>query len=134
MATDQHNLIFLGVALKYPIEIDAYGRPVLITGRSLIEQSLLDLLNTPVGTKVFHGEWGSRLGELVFEQNDDALQGTLAIFIKQAIGDWEKRITFQNVTFSIPSEEIVNCQISYIINATNQKDNFVYPFYRKIKY
>jgi len=134
MASEQHNLIFLGVALKYPIEIDQFGRPVLITGQSLLQQSITIILNTELGSKFFQEDWGSRIREVLFEANDPAMEGLLSAYTKEAIDKWEKRVTFTGVTFSYPSVDSVNLRISYRINATNQDGSFVYPFYKALKY
>ena len=129
-----HSLLYLGVAIKFPIEVDAYGRPVLVTGKTLLEQSMKTILSTALSSKFFQREWGARVQEAIFEPNDNVLEGLLTIFIKESLDKWEKRVIFTNVTFTTDSSASVNCWIAYKINGTNSEETFVYPFYKKIKH
>lgn len=80
------------------------------------------------------GDYGSRLEEVLFEQNDEVLQSMLRLFIYEAIRDWEKRVRFEDVEFERVSPDRVNCIISYKILKSNEIDSFVYPFYQQLIY
>ena len=98
-----------------------------------VEQSIIELLNTPVGSKFFLPEYGSRVSELLFEPNDDVLDSLLDAFIFQAVGKWETRVKMVS-TESVRLDEYVAVTITYRVMASNEINSFVYPFYSQIKY
>lgn len=123
---------YLGVAIKYPITIDS-GRPALIADFELINQSIRDILSTPVGTRLFLREYGSRIRECLFEPNDEVLEGLLEMCIFEAVRNWEGRTQFVKVTFET-SITVVLCTIYHKPLASNEIQSFIYPFYRKLIY
>ena len=122
---------YLGQAIKFPFEI-INGRAKIADSKQSIEDGITALLNTPYGSRFMVPEYGSRLHELLFEQNDEVLYQLLRLFIFESIKIWEKRVRFMDVTFS-QENEVVNCNISYKILATSEAFNFIYPFYKNIK-
>lgn len=121
---------FLGVALKNPPEI-AGGTAVLSKGRSAVEESIVYILDTPIGTVPFFREFGSRVHELLFEQNDDVLVSMLQLFITDAIESWEKRVKLANLSFEI-GEKSVNVIITYTVLNSNSTESFIFPFYKRL--
>lgn len=126
------SLDYLGTSWAYPLEV-ANGTVTNVSDKKLIEQSISDALNTPVGTKFFLGEYGSRLRKLLFEQNDEVLKDLLDLFIAETIKKWEKRIKLIGVSYTI-NGTAMECEITYRILNSNEVDSFIYPFYRNIKY
>lgn len=124
------NFEYLGTAIKYPITI-VNGKPALVTAEDNIKQSILQILSTPQGHRLMLPEYGSRLEEMMFEQNDDILKNMVRLFISDALSTWEKRIKFKNVSFE-QENDVILCNISYLILASNEIDSFVYPFYKKL--
>ena len=127
--------VFLGTAIKFPIEINQFGRAELAVGKDAVKQSIVAVLSTPINTRFFLPEYGSRLHEALFEPDDDVLVSLLRLFIFEAIRDWEKRVKFINVDFEfVPDEALLNVIPQYKILASNEIDSFVFPFYRKLKF
>lgn len=129
-----NSSLFLGTALANPIQLDTLTKPIIVTGERLIKEALQTLLLTQQGTRFMVPEYGSRLLELVYEQNDDVLENLARTFIYQAIEQFEKRIKFVDAVFFYPNEDVINIEIYYEILQSNQIDSFVFPFYREIKY
>lgn len=125
---------YLGTALEYPIQVNQYGRVATVSGKEVIPASILNILQTPIGSRFMLPEFGSDVQELIFEPNDQVLRGLLIYRVTNALALWEKRIQVENVTVVIVSRELVDCMITYRILASNEIDSFVYPFYRKIIY
>lgn len=123
---------YLGVGLKQPLSL-VNGKAALASGEDLIKQSIFVILGTPVGDRFMLPEFGSRVEELIFEQNDLVLQQMLKLFISDAIQTWEKRIKYLDTTFSF-EDTTVYCQIKYRILTSNEIDSYIYPFYRQLKY
>lgn len=123
---------YLGIAMKHPVIVQN-GSARLSYGKEAVEESLMTILNTPIGSKFFLPEWGSRLHELIFEPNDEVLTSMMRLFIADAIAEWEKRVKFVDVVFNI-SEAKVDATIFYKILSSNEIESYVHPFYRELKY
>ena len=61
---------------------------------------------------------GSKLWQCIEEPNSQALSFIIKEFLKQAIGAWEQRITFQNITVTRVDAKI-HIEVAYVINGTN---------------
>ena len=123
---------YLGKAIKHPIELVS-GRAELIGGYNIINQSIRDILSTPVGTRLMLPEYGSRLDEMAFEPNDSVLAGALRMLIAEALGAWEKRTRFVSVDVSVDGN-VANCMIYHQPLASNEIQSFVFPFYKSLTY
>lgn len=124
--------VYLGKGLAYPTTL-VNGSATLVREADLIKQSISIILKTPKGSRFMLPEFGSRLDELMFEQNDEVLRDLLRFFIYEALTQWETRIRFQSVAFS-QDREAVYCELKYTILKSNEIDSFIYPFYRQLKY
>lgn len=131
MATVE-DVKFLGIAVKHPVDV-ANGKIRLAEGINAVQQSIISILNTPIGSRFMLPEYGSRLHELMFEPNDEVLISMMRLFIRDAISEWEKRVTFDDAQFTI-SVESVEVLLSYKVLNSNEIESFIYPFYRKLKY
>lgn len=127
---------FLGQAVKYPFVIDpTLGRPQLVREKELLEQAMTVLLDTPIGANFVNPDWGSEVRTLIFEPNDVIVEELLFLFIAEALDTWEPRVRFVNCEFEDNDDQSVkNCIITYEINATNELETFVFPFYRELEY
>lgn len=121
---------YIGAAIFAPTTLSA-GKPVIATGLDVIEHSILDILNTPQGSRLFLPEYGSRLHELLFEPNDLVLKSLLRQFIREALTAWEQRIQFKDVKYKF-EESVIYCEILYSVLPTNEIKSFIYPYYSEI--
>lgn len=72
------------------------------TGRSLSEiehlkQSVVDILSTPIGSRVMRRDYGSRLFDLIDAPLNRATLIDLYAAVAEALAKWENRITVQQV-------------------------------------
>lgn len=125
---------FLGKSLIYPLVINDSGSWNIVDGLESIKQSIASILETPVGTRFFLRDYGSRIFEVQFEPNDQILQTLLDAFIPDALTKWEKRISVKTISYEEVSVSQINCTVTYEILESNEIDSFVYPFYREIIY
>lgn len=125
--------VYLGQGIKYPLELVG-GSIQLQRNYPLVIQSIIEILNTPKGTRFFNPDYGSRLKEMLFEPNDEVLQDLLKVFIYEAIRDWEKRAKYVSTSFTFNDTGAVMCEISVRILPSNRVESFIYPFYRELKY
>ncbi len=127
------SLQYLGTALKYPLQLDRGGNPLVIGGKEAVNQSIVDIIETQLGSKFFLAEYGGRLKALIFEQNDTVLFDLINLLVYEAMSTWETRVSFEKVICT-RVDAVVNCEIYYRVLASNEVDSFVYPFYTKLKY
>ncbi|CUU80151.1 baseplate assembly protein W [Campylobacter hyointestinalis subsp. hyointestinalis] len=62
-----------------------------------IENSIKDILQTPLGSRVMLPEYGSRLYELIDKKIDDEFRANLSWYVIEAVEKWEKRIKIDEV-------------------------------------
>ena len=75
--------------------------------------------------------FGSNLNDHVFGPNSLDTHGLIAHEIRDALEMWEPRIDLEEVLVE-PHPEITGCvlvDIHYIVKATNDQRNLVFPFY-----
>ena len=86
------------IGLSFPLRKDS-NNDFRLTKNSL-EQSrhnLRNLLLTQVGERVGQPEFGSRLRELCFEQQNDELPENIEKEVRRAVSEWLDYINIQNV-------------------------------------
>ena len=62
-----------------------------------IENSIKDILLTPLGSRVMLPEYGSRIYELIDRKVDDEFRADLACFVIEAVEKCEKRVKIDEV-------------------------------------
>lgn len=99
-----------------------------------INDSIHIILSTRIGERPFNPEFGSRLPELVFEQNDAILQRLLMFYTGEALRRWEPRIEVMSVTIVDDMNQDRNeigVYVEYRIRNSHIKGSYVYPFERE---
>jgi phage baseplate assembly protein W len=124
----------IGRGMSFPFRFSSTGRshqPVTTQGIDKINQAIHMILSTRPGERLFLPEYGSRLPELVFEQDDEVLHILLRIWTADALARWEKRITVKGVTTDDdPDHNTVSVSIDYVINKSHTRGSYVFPFER----
>ncbi|EAK0103483.1 baseplate assembly protein [Campylobacter coli] len=62
-----------------------------------IEESIKDILTTPLGSRVMRPEYGSLLYTLIDRKIDDDFRVKLTRYTAEAISKWEKRVKLKGV-------------------------------------
>ena len=123
----------IGRGWAFPPRVNARGMMALTNEKSEIEQAIIIILSTPIGTRVMRPTFGSHLHELTFAPNNIQTIARARRYVEEALGMWEPRIRVKSVQVVIdPEKEERNClliQIGYEINATHDSRSLVYPFY-----
>ena len=68
-----------------------------LSGQQHLEQSLHDLLTTPLGSRVMRPDYGSRLFELIDAPLNQTTLAELYAATAQAIARWEPRFKVTNI-------------------------------------
>jgi len=129
-------LAFLGRGIRFPFRFsERTGGTEESSDLDRIRESILQILETRPGERFMRPEFGSRVKDLVFEQNDAVLKGLLRFHITDAIRRWEKRVTVTNVSFDDSPETTdanrLLVRIAYRVIQTQVEGNMVFPFYRE---
>jgi phage baseplate assembly protein W len=124
------NKEWIGQGISMPNPFNANkGTVSSNTGVDRIRQSIYYILSTIPGERLLMPQFGSKLGSLIFDPNDDTFADLAKIYVEEALSKWEPRITVTNVeVLSKSDSNTVPISIKYRINSTNMNDNYVYPF------
>lgn len=120
----------IGTGWSFPPTFSKNGHLIMTTGEEDINASLHILLSTTIGERIMQPQYGCNLKAFLF----DPMNITMEAYIKKLVGDaiiyFEPRITLErlNVNF-IQLEGRMEILIEYIIDSTNSRANYVYPFY-----
>jgi Bacteriophage baseplate protein W len=121
---------FLGVGWSFPIRFEDRGL-VLAGHDESIRQSIRIILETARGERVMRPDFGCGLHQRIFAVNDAATRGRVGDDVREALLKWEPRIEVLDVTVSASgvSDEVLQISIEYVVRSTDNRFNFVYPFY-----
>ena len=79
-----------------------------------IQESIRDILLTPLGSRVMLPEYGSRLFELIDRKVDDEFRADLACYVIEAVERWEKRVKIDEVKLINLKDHRLNFKIVLI--------------------
>jgi uncharacterized protein len=122
---------FLGRGWRFPVAISRTGGISTSAQQENIRESIFIILGTAPGERIMRLGFGCDIHELVFAPNNPMTAGLASHYCEEALRKWEPRI--MNVEAqATPSRDQPNrldIRISYVVRATNQPGNLVYPFY-----
>lgn len=115
----------------YGTGVNARGGIALSTGASDVEESIYIILMTAKGERVMRPNFGCRIHELVFMPNDASTHGLIDLYIREALGWYEPRITVNQIDIEQDKYDPgrLFIKIMYTIKTTNDPRNLVFPFY-----
>lgn len=121
---------FLGSGWKCPVSVKN-GRIASSGGEDSIRESIIIILTTAKGERVMRPNFGCKINELVFAQNNTSTATLMQFYIKESLLKWEPRIEVLDIAVTPDQDEkyklVIN--IEYLVKTTNTRDNLVYPFY-----
>jgi uncharacterized protein len=120
----------IGSGFACPVHISVQGSVQLSATTVNLEESILIILRTSLGERVYRPDFGSRLAELVFEPLNVQTLLMIRLYVEEAIEMWEPRIDLIEVrTDPDPIRGRVNIEIIYQPKNSVDQRSFVYPFY-----
>ncbi|QNF34714.1 GPW/gp25 family protein [Adhaeribacter swui] len=125
---------FTGNGWKFPVEFDSNsGSVVLLSGEEDIRNSLEVLFSTRVGERLMHARYGSSLSSFLFMPMHKSNLTYLEAVVRDEILFNEPRIVITDIELRLAPDESnrLDIAIAYKITATNNRYNYVYPFYLK---
>ena len=88
-----------------------------------INNSILTILNTPIGSRVFNREFGSDINSILFDPMDGVTERRIRREIIDALSRWETRIslTTANVIADYPNSQYY-VELEYLIPSLNNRN------------
>jgi len=123
---------FLGTGWSFPPTFLRAIPGVVTTSDNVnIHESLHILFSTWLGERLMVPLYGTTLWRRVFGSMTTTLQTEMAGDVRDAILQWEPRITVHDVIVEADATVggLVVITVDYTIRTTNTRSNFVYPFY-----
>lgn len=132
MADEFVNDDFLGRGWSFPPTFDQQLQEVEMTEKQKdIQKSLHILLTTAVGERVMQPKYGCNMDELLFESLSAATETIIRDKIRMAILFFEPRIEVTRIELDTANEAgVILIKVEYLVRATNNRYNFVFPYYR----
>jgi len=122
---------FIGRGLSWPMGVDHTGALQMTDGAHDLDRSMRVVLATAPGERVMRPQFGCRIWDLLFEPVTPTLLGLMAQAVRDALIQWEPRVHVAAVDV-VPDpadHSLVRIQVDYVVKATNDRRNLVYPFY-----
>ena len=121
----------LGTGWTFPIRITGRGGFALSRQEQDVAEAIWIVLATARGERIMQPDFGCGIHDYVFESVDAYVVGRLEREIRIAIDRWEPRIELKEITVdtSGAADGELPIEIDYVVRATNDRRNLVYPFY-----
>ena len=122
---------FIGRGIAFPMRVDHTGAIAMVSGPEDIDRSIAMVISTARGERLMRPEFGCAIWDQLFEPINENTLGLMAEAVRDALAQWEPRITVEDVsTEADPAADgTVRIAITYVVRATNDRRNLVYPFY-----
>ena len=114
--------------IAFPLTL-TNGKHTLVEGSDLIHASIKTIISWPYLTRWYSDTFGSRIDEVLEQQNDSVLITLVRAFVIDAIGYWEKRIELKAVEIIKPNPEKLVINLNYRIKDLNADMVLEYGFY-----
>lgn len=123
---------FLGTGWGFPPQFSKSLDSVIMTSEEEnIYQNLGVLFDTKVGERIMNFNYGTKLSQMVFDRISAQLEGDIEETISNAILFYEPRIKLEEVVVDDTNyrDGLIKVEVHYIVRQTNNRGNYVYPFY-----
>lgn len=99
-----------------------------------VKTNIINLLNTRQGERRMQPTFGTRLWNLLFEQNVDTLKDQAINIVNEDIASWIPNVTVTDITADLLKSDEVNANrdiymlriaVSFMVNMTKQVDTVV---------
>ncbi len=127
------NQKFTGTGWSFPIKPTSQmgGKISVSQDEQLIEESIRMIIMTRKGERVMRPTFGCDIHDYTFETIDYTNLKQMELVVEEALTLWEPRINDVDVMADAhPTDDgCVLIEINYIVRATNNPYNLVFPFY-----
>ena len=124
---------FLGRGWKFPVSVDSRGGIAMSQHEEDIREAIWIILSTSRGERAMNSDFGCGVHDMVFSSISTSTLGMIRESVREALILWEPRIEVSDVKAKVDGfeEGRVEVTVDYLVRATNNEFNLVYPFYLK---
>ena len=99
-----------------------------------VKNNIINLLNTRQGERRFQPTFGTRLWNLVFEQNQDTLKEQAVNIVSEDIASWIPNVTVNDITANLLTNTqiasnadiyMLQIAVTFTVNLTKQTDTVI---------
>jgi hypothetical protein len=125
----------IGSGLAFPLRVDRRGGLALSHQDDDVREAIGLILGTAPGERPMRPEFGCGVHDHVFGTIDAHTLGQIEYEIRVAIDRWEPRVDVVGIEFDVSESKpeidgvVLLIDITYLLRATNDIRNLVYPFY-----
>jgi len=121
----------IGTGVAFPLRVDRRGGIALSSGDDDVREAIALILGTAKGDRPMRPEFGCGIHNYIFESIDAHALGKVEYEIREALDRWEPRAEVLDVDVDLAraDEGVLLIDITYVLRATNDVRNLVYPFY-----
>ena len=121
----------IGSGVAFPLRVNRRGGLALVSDREDVEEAIAIILGTAPGERPMRPEFGCAIHDYIFETVDARTLGQVDHEIRVALERWEPRIDVLDITVDLSEADHgrLVIEIAYVLRATNDVRNLVYPFY-----
>jgi phage baseplate assembly protein W len=121
----------IGSGIAFPLRVDRRGSIALSHDDDDVQEAISLILSTAPGDRPMRPEFGCGVHDHIFGGVDAHTLGRLEYEIRVALDRWEPRIDVLEIDFDLSETGSgrLLIQIGYLLRATNDIRNLVYPFY-----
>lgn len=89
-----------------------------LTGIEHLRQSIVDILTTPIGSRVMRREYGSRLFELIDAPTNRETLVDIYAAVAEALNQWEDRLQLEqiDITSAIKGQLVLTLTGKYLLD------------------
>ncbi len=120
---------FLGVGWKFPVQVDENtGRIKTSHHEEDIQEAIRLIIMTCKGERLMRPDFGCGLQDFLFDGMDYDTTSQMRQEIQRSLTNWEPRITDVEVDVEMNEGKLM-IHVAYIVRATNNPFNLVYPYF-----
>ncbi len=122
---------FIGRGWAFPVRTGPTGGIALVSGEQEIEEAIRLIIGTAYGERPMRPEFGCAIHDFVFAPVNGSTAGRIGYEVRRSLERWEPRIEVEDVevTTDVTDASTIYVDIRYVIRATNDPRNLVFPFY-----
>ena len=122
----------LGTGVSFPIRVNQQGNLMFSSQLQNVQESILLILLTEIGERLYRPDFGCRIHELAFAPLNSQTLMLMKIYVTEALEKWEPRIILNEViTQPKQRQGRVDIMINYQLRNTYDRRSMIYPFYIK---
>jgi|TARA_B110000503_G_scaffold102008_1_gene152385 uncharacterized protein len=118
--TETYNDYAIGISL--PIQLGGTGFSQTYSTTEQMKSNIKNLLLTRKGERILQPEFGSGLHEILFDFNNDDIEGKIEDTINQAFEQWLPYVTIADIvveqTDALKDRNVVNLSLKFQVNGS----------------